>query len=99
MLILAMGSNFHRFYPRQPQQGLIFCTPNAGKFESLCKRSVFLQLCDKIQSSMHQTLTQMCSAVSIGTSYMESVPGFSPPYPPPLLSPESSSNRVFHSLL
>ena len=28
MLSLAMGSNFHIFYPRQPQQRLIFCTPD-----------------------------------------------------------------------
>ena len=91
MLILAMGSNIHTFYPRQPQQGLIFCTPNSGKCKILCKESVFLQLCDKIRSSMHQILTQMYSTVSTGTSYMESATGFSPPSPP---SSELSSNRV-----
>ena len=30
-----------------------------------CKGSVFLQFCDKIQSSMHQIFTQMYLAVSI----------------------------------
>ena len=96
MLILAMDSNFHTFYPRQPQQGLIFCTPNAGKCKILCKGSVFLQLCDEIRSSMHQILTQICSAVSTGTSYMESATGFLPPSPrpPPPPSSQSSSNRV-----
>ena len=92
MLILAMDSNFHTFYPRQPQQGLIFCTRNVGKCKILCKGSVFLQLCDEIRSSMHRILTQICSAVSTGTSYMESATGLSPPPPPP--SSESSSNRV-----
>ena len=83
MLILAMDSNFHTFYPRQPQQGLIFCTRNVGKCKILCKGSVFLQLCDEIRSSMHRILRQICSAVSTGTSYMESATGFSPPPHPP----------------
>ena len=82
MLILAMGSNFHTFYPRQPQQGLILHTPNARQYEILSKESVFLQFCDEIQSSMHQILTQMYSSVSRGTSNMESPTGFSntPPH-------------------
>ena len=83
-----MGSNFHTFYPRQRQQGLVFCTPNAKQCEIVSKGSVFLQFCDEIQSSMHRILTQMYSAVSIGTSNMESPTEFS--HIPPPLSP---SNR------
>ena len=37
------------------------------------KRSVFLQLCDQIQSSIHQIFTQMYSTVSIGPSHMSMV--------------------------
>ena len=46
-----MGSNFHTFHPRQPQQGLILHTPDARQCEILSQES------DKIQSSMHQILT------------------------------------------
>ena len=38
----------------------------------ICKGSVFLQFCDKIQLSMHQIFTQIYLTVSIGQSHMES---------------------------
>ena len=40
----------------------------------VCKRSVFLQFCDQIQTSMHQIFTQIHSTVSIGPSYMYVIP-------------------------
>ena len=46
-----------------------FCTPSCST--ALCKGSVFLQFCDKIQSSMHQIFTQMYLTFSIGQSHME----------------------------
>ena len=40
----------------------------------VCKRSVFLQFCDQIQTSMHQIFTQIHSTVSIGPSHMHMIP-------------------------
>ena len=37
----------------------------------VCKGSVFLQFCDKIQSIMHQIFNQMYLIVSIGQSHLE----------------------------
>ena len=39
---------------------------------TVCKGSVFLQFCDKIQPSMRQIFTKMYLTVSIGTSHMKS---------------------------
>ena len=48
---------------------LSFCTPSCST--AVCKGSVFLQFCDKIQSSIHQIFTQMYLTVSTGQSHME----------------------------
>ena len=48
---------------------LSFCTPSCST--AVCKGSVFLQFCNKIQSRMHQIFTQMYLTVSIGQSHME----------------------------
>ena len=43
---------------------------------TVCKESVFLQFCQKIQPNIHQIFTQVYSTVFIGPSYMESLIGF-----------------------
>ena len=43
MLIIAMGSNFHSFYPRQPHQRLIFALLTS--LATVCRASVSLQFC------------------------------------------------------
>ena len=48
---------------------LSFYTPSCST--AVCKGSVFLQFCDKIQSSIHQIFTQMYLTVSTGQSHME----------------------------
>ena len=48
---------------------LSFTTPSCST--AVCKGSVFLQFCNKIQSSMHQIFTQMYLTASIGQSHME----------------------------
>ena len=48
---------------------LSFCTPSCST--AVCKGSVFLQFCDKIQSSMHQIFAQMYLTVSIGMLHIE----------------------------
>ena len=44
------------------------------------KGNEFLQLCEKIQSSLYQIFTQMYLTVSIGPSYMESCTEFKKKY-------------------
>ena len=48
---------------------LSFCTPTCST--AVCKGSVYLQFCDKIEWSMHQIFTQMYLTVSIRQSPME----------------------------
>ena len=48
---------------------LSFCTLSCST--TVCKGNVFLQFCDKIQSSMHQIFTQMHLTIAIGQSHME----------------------------
>ena len=43
-------------------------------WSAVCKRSVSLQFCDQIQSSMHHIFTQMHSTVSIGDHHTWNVP-------------------------
>ena len=45
---------------------LSFCTPSSST--AVCKGSVFLQFCVKIQSSMHQIFVEMYLTVSFGQS-------------------------------
>ena len=52
------------------QQCLKFLHPSCST--AVCKESVLLQFCDKIQSSMHQIFTQMYLTVFIGQSLMDS---------------------------
>ena len=56
MLSLAMVWDFQIFHLFQPQQPPIFCT--TCYLIRCMQRSVFLQFCDKTQSSIHQILTR-----------------------------------------
>ena len=54
---------------------IIFYTPHL--LWTVCKRSKIQQLCDQMQSSMHQILTQTHLTVSTGLSYLKSSSEFS----------------------
>ena len=96
MSSLAMGSNFHTVYPRQPQQHLILCTPH--QFINCMPRkciSALLRQNPTTQSSMHQIFTHMHSTVSLGPSYMKSPIGFLQAPPPQTAFPHISLQNLF----